>query len=136
MKLTLLLAAGLIMVASLLAVGCASSEEEEPTPPAVTQEESRIIAEEYIRSSPTFEFDGIPDSIELVAVHPADCPSCWGFVFEFDCRHAGYGDRTGQALAQVITPHTARIMVMGGEVLSAMLDDTWDMTEQRIVPGG
>ena len=73
------------------------------------------------------------ESLELVSVNAMRCPSCR--QFEFDCRHAVYGDRTGLSLAQVITPHTARIVVMEGEVVSAVLDDRWDMIEQVMISG-
>ncbi len=65
----------------------------------------------------------------------AGCPSCWEFTFEFDSRHAGYGDRTGQVLAQVITPHRAVVTVEEGEVTSAVMDGKWDMLRQEMIGG-
>jgi len=101
----------------------------------VTQEESSEIAEEYLRNSPTFVFDGIEDTLRLVETHAMFCPYCWGFEFEFQCRHAGYGDRSGQAVAEVITPHTAMILVQEGEVVGATMDGVWDMmNQQEIIP--
>ena len=61
---------------------------------------------------------------------------CWEFNYEFRCRHAGYGDRAGKMLAQVITSHRALVVVQRGEVIYATLDDKWDMLNQRIVNGG
>lgn len=101
----------------------------------VSQEESEEIARNYLLNCPTFKFDGIEDTVELVATNTMKCPYCWEFVFEFQCRHAGYGDRTGQILAEAITPHTAKIIVEQGEVISAIMDDQWDMMEQVIPPG-
>jgi predicted secreted protein len=99
----------------------------------VSQEESQEIARQYLLNSPTFKFDGMEDSLELVATNTMKCPYCWEFVFEFQCRHAGYGDRTGQMLAEVITPHTARIIVDQGEVVSAIMDEKWDMMTQKLI---
>ena len=129
-----------VAVALLLAVllltlsGCspnASGQDEGPT--AVTVEESERIAREYVTGSPTFRFDGVEETLVLVRTDTLRCPYCWEFYFEFDCRHSGYGDRTGLVLAQVIIPHTASVRVIEGEVTRAVLDGTWDMMLQESV---
>jgi hypothetical protein len=99
----------------------------------MSEEESQTIAEEVMRSSPTFVFDGIEDTLRLTDTLTARCPYCWVFIFEFDSRHAGYGDRTGQSLAQVITPHRAVIAVEQSEVISAIMDDKWNMITQQMI---
>ena len=104
---------------------------QSPMPP--DQKKSREIAEEYLLNSLTFRFDGIEDSLKLVDTNTLKCPYCWEFVFEFQCRHAGYGNRTGMMLAQVITPHTARIIVEYGRVTSAIMDKKWDMMAQKMI---
>ena len=55
------------------------------------------------------------------------------FTFQFQSRHAGYGDRTGQVPAQVTTNHEARIIVDHGEVTHAVLDNTWYMLARSIL---
>ena len=97
----------------------------------MSEEESRRIAKEFVKSSPTFVFDGIEDTLRLTDTITLRCPHCWQFIFEFDSGHAGYGDRTGQALAQVITHHIAQITIVMGEVKSAVMDDMWDMLNQE-----
>lgn len=120
----------LLVVLPLLAtLGCGATQADQ-----FTEEDSGQTAEGYVRSSPTFAFDGIEDSLVLVNTEAARCPCCWAFDFEFECRHAGYGDRTGQVLAQVISPHTARIVVNEGQVVQAVMDGTWDMMTQEMVP--
>ena len=99
----------------------------------MSEEESQRIAEEFVRNSPTFVFDGIEDILRLTDTITLQCPYCWQFILEFDSRHAGYGDRTGQALAQVITRHIAQITVVMGEVKSAVMDGSWDMLNQEII---
>lgn len=99
----------------------------------MTREESQRIAEEFVRNSPTFSFDGIEDTLRLTDTLTARCPCCWVFTFEFDSRHAGYGDRTGQVLAQVITPHRAAVAVEQLEITSAVMDEKWDMIKQGVV---
>ena len=97
----------------------------------MSEEASRRIAKEFVKSSPTFVFDGIEDTLRLTDTITLRCPYCWQFIFEFDSGHAGYGDRTGQALAQVITHHIAQITIVMGEVKSAVMDDMWDMLNQE-----
>ena len=99
----------------------------------MSEEESQSIAEEFVGNSPTFVYDGIEDTLILTDTLTARCPHCWVFIFEFDSSHAGYGDRTGQALAEVITSHQAVIGVEQLEITSAVLDDKWDMVTQAVV---
>jgi len=97
----------------------------------MSKEGSQAIAEEFVRGSPTFNFDGIEKTLKLTKTLTARCPYCWSFTFEFDSRQAGYGDRTGKMLAQVITHHRAVIMVEQMEITSAVMDEKWDMLRQR-----
>jgi len=99
----------------------------------VSQGKSAEIARNYLLNSPTFKFDGMRDTLELVAINTMKCPYCWEFVFEFQCKHAGYGNGTGQILAEVITPHTARIIVSQGNVVSAIMDKQWDIMKQKML---
>lgn len=94
----------------------------------VTEAESKEIARVFIENSSTYQFDGF--DLEYRETYVLRCPYCWMFTFEFTSRHAGYGNRTGQMLAQVITPHTAIVSVEQGEVTYATLDGTWDMLTQ------
>jgi len=97
-----------------------------------TPAEAEELAMEFVMSSPTFSFDGVPGSIEVVEVVAAEsCPIQYFITVVFECRHAGYGDRTGQVLAQVITPHVMRLTVSDGRVLSAVIDGVWDEVNQR-----
>jgi len=54
-------------------------------------------------------------------------------VIEEESRHSGYGDRTGLALLQVITPHQAVITVEDGDVTEAIIDGKWDMIKQMML---
>jgi len=102
-------------------------------PSYLTEEGSRKLAEKFVRDSPTFKFDGSPASLKLVETLYPDMENAWQFVFRFESAHAGYGDRTGQMLAQVITPHEATITVEQGEVVNAIMDEKWDMVNQRML---
>lgn len=99
----------------------------------MTEEEARQLAENFVENSPTFTFDGIEDTLQLVETLYPDIENAWQFVFQFESRQSGYGDRTGQILLQVITPHEAIITVEEGQVVSAIMDEKWDMINQRML---
>ena len=96
-------------------------------------ESSEMLAGTFVMNSPTFVFDGMPETLELTDTATARCPYCWVFTFEFDSAQAGYGDRTGQELAQVVTHHTAVVTVEAGDVTGAILDGRWDMLKQQLL---
>jgi len=102
-----------------------------PEPKAVSREESQAIAVQFLRSSPTFRFDGIEGTLRLAASEAGAKANSWVFNYEFQSRQAGYGDRTGLIGAQVITDHRAQIVVEQGEVVSAIIDDRWDELRQK-----
>ncbi|MBN1863051.1 MAG: hypothetical protein JW790_05350 [Dehalococcoidales bacterium] len=110
--------------------------EETVSARQITQEMSRQVAEDFVRSSPTFSFDGIEPSLTLSETLIGKCPFCWLFVFDFDCSHPGYGDRSGLSLAQVITHHQASIVIEQLGIRSATIDDEWDMLTQTYLGGG
>ena len=131
---------GLVMVivclATLLAVACKSEPSPSPVSEVsplteISEEGSQAIAEEFVRGSPTFDFDGIEKTLKLTKTLTAQRPDHWSFTFEFDSRAAGYGDRPGKMLAQVITHHRAVITVEQMEITSAVMDEKWDMLSQR-----
>jgi len=92
------------------------------------------IALDWLINAPTFKFDGIEGSVIVVDSWLAmtfAAPSFWGVTVEFDCLHAGYGDRDGEMLAQIITHHVARLHVTEGAVTFAEIDDAWDEVKQK-----
>lgn len=99
----------------------------------LTEQQAGDIAGLFVRNSPTFVFDGIMGTLELAETLQAGGENAWTFVFRFESAHAGYGDRTGQMLAEVITPHEAHVTVQHGAVVSALMDGTWDMLGQKLV---
>jgi hypothetical protein len=94
-----------------------------------TEAESKQIAEDFVQNEATFVFDGMEETLELTDT--AKVENGWQFTYKFDSAQAGYGDRTGQMLAQVITPHTAVITVISGKVTAAVMDGYWDMKTQK-----
>jgi hypothetical protein len=90
------------------------------------------VALQYLQGSPTFACDGDLDSVKILDfVAMESFPVQYVVTIAFNCYHAGYGDRTGQLLAQVITSHEIRVKIVKGWVVSAIIDESWDELNQR-----
>jgi len=95
-------------------------------------ERAEQIAKEFIVQAPTFKFDGLIETVNIIETRILESfPVQYIVLIEFESRHTGYGDRTGQFLPQVITSHHAEIKVVNDNVLSAILDDQWDEINQK-----
>ncbi len=117
-----------LIVAALWLVFSQEEEEQE----SYTIQESRIIAEEWIKqNSPTYIFDG--ENLELVSEQSIIEGSTYEFIFSFQSRHAGYGDRSNEMVAQVITDHLMEVIVSGGEVIAAITDDIYSEIDSMMI---
>ncbi|NOZ77429.1 MAG: hypothetical protein GXO65_07200 [Euryarchaeota archaeon] len=124
------------LAAVIVLVGCLQpGPAGTPESPGHTMEEAVEVATEYIRAAPTFAWDGMEETLEVTGVETMRCPYCWEVSLAFDCRHGGYGDRTGMMVTQAITHHTARVLVREGEVEYAVLDGRWDEMNQKPYQG-
>jgi hypothetical protein len=104
--------------------------------PLYTEEGAVEAARGFIESAPTYAYDGVPGSIVVEGVCRARTPvPTWLVELGFQCRHSGYGDRSGLVLLQVVTPHTASIIVEERNVIQAVIDQTWDEIRQEKVDG-
>lgn len=111
----------LFLTIGMIMTGCGQSADD-----------AEKIAQDFVINSPTFQFDGIQDSLELVSTE-TEAMNSWVFTYQFESRNAGYGDRTGEALNTVITSHEAVINVEHSIVESAVMDDQWDMLKQQML---
>lgn len=102
------------------------------------QTAAQQTAEDFIKNSSTFKFDGIEGSIKLLKTDPGFTSAfmSWSYYFEFQTTHPGHGDRTGQFLAQVIITHNALVLVdlEKDTVFWATCDNTWDMINEKDLP--
>src|SRR6056297_3345406 len=112
-------------------------EESSQVEENFTMDESEVIAQSWVENNaPTYKFDG--ENLTLKDSHKvglkevssdtpqgseSSCQDCYEFSFEFTSRHAGYGERDGQMLAQVITPHVINVTVESGQVTRAVTDE-------------
>jgi hypothetical protein len=95
------------------------------------------IALAFMKNGPTYGFDGIPGTLTVLDTKILESyPVQYVVTIAFESRQAGYGDRSGQVLAQVITRHVATVKVVNNNVVSAVLDDEWDELNQRGVGEG
>lgn len=103
----------LTVVLSLIGLSCTQ-------PPAGSQEGSQRVAEEFVKQEATYRFDGIPETFKVTST--TSTGNGWKYTIGFDSIHAGYGNRTGQVLAEVITRHAAEVTVQAGKVTKAIMD--------------
>ena len=121
-KTSLICLLALLVVLPLMGCGGSDSSLDSSDP-------SLTFAENWVKNAATYKFDGIPETFKLsnsmsVAVGTQ-------YVFEFDCQHPGYGDRTGQPLIQRIEHHVVMITIHDEQIISALMDGRWDMIHQR-----
>ena len=88
-------------------------------------------ARQFVISSPTFSYDGIEGTLKVgVTIIRDSLPPYVTLIATFSSLHDGYGDRSDEVLAQVITEHKMMIGVHGTQVRSAVIDDVWDELKQ------
>ena len=104
------------------------------TPEEQAKYDALGVAQKYIVSSPTFAFDGMPDTLDVEDISVMESyPVQYRIRIAFDSANAGFGDRAGQMLAQVITHHKMDIIVSEGNVISAVTDGSWDELNHQYV---
>ena len=92
------------------------------------------IALNFLINGPTFSFDGIMDSIKIIDIYTMESfPEQHVVIISFDTLHAGWGDREGTFIAQVVTPHVIKITIVEEKVVSAVIDDKWDELKQDVI---
>ncbi len=87
-----------------------------------------------VNNSPTFLFDG--EDLEFQEVRGldlVDCENCYEVDFSFQSRHAGYGNREEEALAQVITFHNITVFIEDNLVTRVVTDGVFDEKNSRLI---
>lgn len=92
------------------------------------------VAQKYVVTSPTFAFDGDINSLKTEYVGSTkSIPADHIFKATFESSHGGFGNREGQMLIQVMTPHVMEIVISEGNVISAITDKTWDEQKELFI---
>lgn len=103
----------------------------------VSGSESEVVsafntALSFVSEGPTFKFDGVSGTISSVNnLTLTTNPPQYIITLAFDSTHSGYGNRSEQVSAQVITHHTAEVTIVRGSLVSTVLDEVWDEVNQR-----
>lgn len=97
------------------------------------EQESLELAKDFVVGSSTYKYDG--SGIAHASTKSLDCASCWSFTFRFTSRLAGYGDRTGEFVAEIVTPHEAVVIVRDRRITGGIIDGKWDMIKDEMIPG-
>jgi hypothetical protein len=96
---------------------------------SLDEPQGKAIAEAWIKSAPTYKFDG--SALESVSFARLESyPEQYALDYKFTSSHGGYGDRTGEQTTQAFTQHTINVVISGSKVLSALIDDKWDELAQ------
>lgn len=101
-----------------------------------TKEGNGLIATNFVKNEATYNFDGIYETFKLSETISLQCQYCWEFIFEYQSKNSGYGDRKDTSADGVITNHSAKIALEKGNIQSAVLDNTWDMKAQKLLSRG
>ncbi|MGQ0794850.1 MAG: hypothetical protein ACT4N5_01535 [Nitrosopumilaceae archaeon] len=90
----------------------------------------------FILESPTFAFDGLLDTLQIEYVSVMESfPIQYNIEARYTSAHAGYGNREGEMLAQVLTPHTVKLIVSEGKVISTINDRDYDEINSQFIQG-
>ena len=92
------------------------------------------IATQWIQQAPTYAHDGYNLTLTEYYIQES-YPERHVLTFNFTSRAAGYGDRSQQAVAQVLTNHTIQVVIVEEEIVSATIDEKWnELTQEEIPP--
>jgi hypothetical protein len=95
-------------------------------------ERAKIIAREWITdNAATYVFDGY--GLEFLESEVIKEGERYKLTFSFTSRAAGYGDRSDELAAQVITPHIIEVVVEKGKVVSAVTDGDYDEIKEAFI---
>jgi hypothetical protein len=98
----------------------------------VSNVEAETIAEDWIKNAPTYKYDG--SNLTLINHATMESfPEQHSLTYSFISSHAGYGNRSDQMTAEVITNHTMNINMYQGLVTSATIDSIWDEMNQQTI---
>ncbi len=109
----------IVLIAALIGFIFFLGTDEEPIDP------QQIAQDWIINNSPTYKFDG--QDLTFLSIEGEK------IYFAFQSTSAGYGDRTGQMSATVITPHIMEIVVENNEVVSAVTDGRYNEITKEMI---
>ncbi len=98
---------------------------------AISEDDAKLIAEEWIMNAPTYSFDG-SDLTLTDHQYNEEEPEIHALTYTFVSSHGGYGNRSDQMATQVITEHTIELGLYNEIIESATIDGVWDEINQNM----
>lgn len=114
-------------------VGVCINKNRQPVVESSDEQSGMEYSRQFVLDSSTYKYDG--SDIRYAGMKTLGCQGCISFTFTFTSNRAGYGDRTGQFVAEVDTPHQAVITVENGRITGGIIDGKWDMLKDEMIPG-
>lgn len=96
------------------------------------EDRARDIGLDFVKADKTYKFDGMEDTLKVSYNRTLD-GNVYEIIAEFTSAHGGYGDRTGEMVLQVLTDHRAVIHVKDDKIIYAVMDDQWDMVNDKLL---
>lgn len=81
------------------------------------------IARQFIKSSPTFSYDGIDESLDLKLTNTSSTLEQFTVTGRFNTQHNGYGDRSNLDLPEETTAHTIDVVIIDDKIVPAVIDN-------------
>ena len=97
---------------------------------STSPEEAEEIVENWIKSAPTYSFDGFDLKLENHEILES-IPEQHILTYNFTSRHGGYGNQADQIVTEALTPHRIEITISDRNVTSAIIDGEWDELAQK-----
>ena len=124
------IALGVISIAVLLSN---NFEDSQYSFDGLIEDDSQKIIDftkQFIMTSPTFSYDGIPDSLKIKITSADSSNTKFLLEGKFKTLHTGYGNRENSDLPEDITLHTILVSVVDEQIISAVIDNQWDELNQ------
>jgi hypothetical protein len=120
-----------IFVTVLISVNKVSFLKPPTTTVTCTQDQASSLAEQFVKNTTTYTYDGIAGSVKRMSVTPAENGSVWQLSYYFKSKQPGYGDRSGQVLAEQVTEHSVQITIRACRIVSAVMDKNLDLLSNK-----
>lgn len=134
---TLVIFGALLVISLLLGAGMIVTSASNT---GFTKDSAIKSASDFLNNEATYKFDGMKSTMTMDAqkvVKETDpAKEVYIVTAEFTSRQAGYGDRTGMMMAEVLTTHKCVITIdQNNQIISAVMDGQWDMIKQNTISG-
>ena len=134
---TLVIFGALLVISLLLGAGMVVTSASNA---GMNTESAIKTASDFLGSEATYKFDGMQSTLTMdarkVEMQTYPVQDVYVVTAEFTSRQAGYGDRTGMMMADVLTTHKCVITIdQNNKIISAVMDGQWDMINQKMISG-